>query len=241
VKKTFIALFAAISTLACGTSNDQLQLQLDKSRAENASLRQRVEAREALAAATKDAPASAEAPSQPVAPPAPAPAATGESLIATPAPTALPRQALYAFAPGGTVGQSVGYLNRDPMDGRPCGGMCWWVKNHSPYYAAIYVDGRRLTVYSGLEPVLMQANEAKPGGGRRAAPVTVVPPGALLKFVTDSPGQHTIRAILYTLPPGQMFLQPVGVWENTETFPYRQDKVGVLSQMYGSQFDISKY
>ena len=145
-----------------------------------------------------------------------------KTLPAAPAtPAARPFVPTPAFQRAGTVGPGVGYLNRDPNDLVPCGGRCLEIRNQSPYYGLVLIDNREMTVFAGDgAPIIMHANVAKLGGGRQARTASLVPPGKTVKTTMDSPGNHEVVVVLYTTFPGQ-YLQPVGVWENTERFPYQ--------------------
>lgn len=146
----------------------------------------------------------------------------------------------------GSVGPSVGYLNRDPMDGRPCGGMCLALKNQSPYYAHVIIDGLEMVrLYNGFEGVLAPTNAAKLGGGRQARLLPLVPPGEMVKLVMDANGIRSIRVVLYNRIPGQAYLQPVGIWEDRMGFPYREGLTpyawGAVRTVYNPTRGIDSY
>lgn len=205
-------------------------------------------------------------PSVPVATPAPAPApvpAPSQSWTFTvpnhdrvPAPAPAPGNAM-GFIPqgmvppvmpgfyGGTVGPAVGYLDRDPMDGRPCGGMCMALRR-SQFYMHVIVDGREMAqVFSGIQPLYRLANKALPGGGRMVAHIPVVPPGQRVMWAMDAVGLRQVTVVLYTAVPGNPVLQPVGVWDDAVRFPYRNGSErfdwGVVRDGIAPERDISRY
>lgn len=146
----------------------------------------------------------------------------------------------------GSVGPSVGYLNRDPLDGRPCGGMCLAIKNQSPYWAHVIIDGREMVrLYNGFQGVLAPTNAAKIGGGRQASLLPLVPPGEMVKTVMDGNGKRSIRVVLYNRIPGQAYLQPVGMWEDRIGFPYREGPTayawGAVRTVYNATRGIETY
>lgn len=156
---------------------------------------------------------------------------------------------LGTFAPAplaGSVGPSVGYLNRDPLDGQPCGGMCLAIKNQSPYWAHVIIDGREMVrLYNGFQGVLAPTNAAKIGGGRQASLLPLVPPGEMVKTVMDGNGKRSIRVVLYNRIPGQAYLQPVGMWEDRIGFPYREGPTayawGAVRTVYNATRGIETY
>lgn len=154
-----------------------------------------------------------------------------------------------AFQQGGTVGPGAGYLNRDPMNGLPCSGMCLALLTPPPpgprFYMQILIDSREMTVFAGYARVIRRANVAKLGGGREVRRASFVPPYKTVKTVMDWPGNHDITVLLYTEIPGQSELQPVGVWEKTERFPYQSGGQsypwGASMTVYGPSRDIDTY
>lgn len=204
-----VILFAAILLIAAGAGcvNTQLVRENEQLKARLGNLeRDQARLRESLLAP----------PAQPPTPAA-APAAPPAAVVAVPPPPPIAP----AFARGDTVGPGVGYLNRDPLDGRPCGGMCMELRNRSPYYMLILNDSREMTVFAGYQAVILPVNSALLAGGRVPRTASLVPPNEIVKWAMDSVGNHQIRVVFYTAIPGQSFLQPVGIWEMREDFPYQ--------------------
>ncbi|HWQ99840.1 MAG TPA: hypothetical protein VN397_03270 [Candidatus Methylomirabilis sp.] len=242
--KHMIGVAAMVAATILGGCSANLQMA-----SENATLRAKLAEREREEAKLREellAPGGATAaPAATATPTADAkPAATGAPATAVAA--APPRVAPPpAFQRGGTVGPGVGYINRDPMDGRPCGGMCLELRNRSPYYMLVLIDSREMTVFAGYEAVVLPVNGAKLGGGRHARTASLVPPGEVVKTAMDSVGNHQIRVVFYTAIPGQPFLQPVGIWDMTEKFPYaafgQSYAWGRYQGVYGPSREIGTY
>ncbi|OGL74356.1 hypothetical protein A3E39_03385 [Candidatus Uhrbacteria bacterium RIFCSPHIGHO2_12_FULL_60_25] len=184
----------------------------------------------------------------PVATPAPAPApkpVPPETRTAIAAPRPFSPLPAPAFAVGGTVGPGVGYISRDPMDGRPCGGMCMRLINKTPYFMHVFVDGREMTVFDGYEQIILPVNGAKLAGGRQPRAASLVPHHRQVRWAMDSVGEHTILVVFYTMVPGQVFLQPVGTWEMRRQFPVISFGVpaqtGYYQNVYGPTRRIDSY
>lgn len=159
---------------------------------------------------------------------------------APPAPMPMPGVDPRLFL-GGTVGPAAGYVSLDPMDNRPCGGMCQAERNKSHFYMAVYVDEREMTIHSGLRATLAAANVAIPGGGGRPGIISVARPGQLVKWMHGSVGNHTVRMVFYTMLPGNI-LQPVGFAQRTHEFPRLEGGAwGLLEEVSGPDQRIAMY